>query len=709
MRVHELAKKIGITSKALLEELKRHKIDAKSHMSVIDDEMAELVASELGKAQGATPAAKAPAQESPAEEPKSKTKTITAEEKPAPAAKPPVPEPPREATKEIKKEMPAADVRTPPPAPAPEPVRQRKACKVSLPISVGNLAQIFELRLAELIKALMEIGIFANVNQLLNEKVVFTIAGKLGIPVERQEEDEGLTRMVTDEAPRDLKLRPPVVTLMGHVDHGKTSLLDAIRMTNVVEKEAGRITQHIGAYGVDIPGKGHVTFLDTPGHAAFTAMRARGANVTDVVVLVVAADDGIMPQTVEAIDHARAAGVPIVVAINKVDLPAANPMRVKAELQKRDLTPEEWGGKTICVEVSAKTQKGIPELLEMLLLEAELLELKANPNRSAQGTVVESKLTKSRGHVTTLLVQNGTLKVGDALVCGSFYGRVRVMHNDRGKTVKEAGPSYAVEVQGLSGSPEAGEIFAVVEDDRVARKLAEKRALELREKAMQSAMDKHVTLEGLYSKLQEGSLKELKLILKADVQGSIEALGELLDKMSTEKIQLRMLHAGIGGINESDVMLAAASDAVIIGFHVKADVQAEVLAEKEGVEIRCYNIIYEACEDIKKAMEGLLEPVLKEVIVGRAEIRQVFKSSKVGSIGGAIVTQGRIFRSNPVRLIRDKIVVFSGRLASLRRFKDDVKEVAEGFECGVALDGYGDIREKDIVEAYKVEKIAARL
>ncbi|MBI4550619.1 MAG: translation initiation factor IF-2, partial [Candidatus Omnitrophica bacterium] len=496
---------------------------------------------------------------------------------------------------------------------------------------------------------------------------------------------------------------------LGHVDHGKTSLLDAFRQTYVADKEAGKITQHIGAYGVDIAGKGHVTFLDTPGHAAFTAMRARGANVTDVVVLVVAADDGIMPQTVEAIDHARAAGVPILVAINKIDLPNANAMRVKKELQKMDLMPEEWGGKTICVEVSAKTGKGIPELLEMLLLESEILELKANPNRSAEGTVLESKLTKSHGTVVTVLVQRGTLRIGDIVVCGAFYGRVRALRNDKGKNVKEAGPSYAVEVLGLSGLPDAGETFQVLEDEKQARKVAEKRQLELREKAMRGALNQHITLEGLYSQLKQGGLKDLKIILKADMQGSIEALSELLSKLSTDKIHLSIIHAGIGGINESDIMLAAASDAVVFGFHVQADGNAESLAEKEGVEVRFYNIIYEVVEEVRKAMEGLLEPTNKEVIQGRAEIRQVFRSSKAGNIGGAIVVHGRVSRQHRVRLIRNKIVIFDGKLASLRRFKDDVKEVQEGFECGIALEGHNDIQERDIVEAYKIEKVAAKL
>lgn len=688
MRVHELAKKLGISSKDLLEKLKNFKVDAKSHMSVLEDDVAQLVEDELS--------GKAKKQAIPVVE--------TPEVKPAAA---PAPAP----AKPVPAEIPQPEIPKPvaPVVSQPAVAVTQSAIRVAMPITVGSLAAVLKLRPSEMIKHLIELGIFANVNQLLSDAVVFKVAEKIGLAVEKIEEDETLTRMVTDEDPKSLSLRSPVVTMMGHVDHGKTSLLDAIRKTNVADKEAGKITQHIGAYGVNIPGKGHVCFLDTPGHAAFTAMRARGANVTDVVVLVVAADDGIMPQTIEAIDHARAAGVPLVVAINKVDLPNANPMRVKKELQKLDLTPEEWGGKTICVEVSAKTQKGIPELLEMLLLESEILELKANPNRPAEGTVLESKLTRSHGNVATVLVQKGTLHVGDVLVCGPFYGKIRAMHNDRGKSVKEAAPSYAVEILGLSGAPDAGEIFAVVEDDKKARKIAEKRILELRERALQGAMKKHVSLEGLFSQINEGALKELKIILKADVQGSIEALSDLLQKISSTKIQLRIIHAGVGGINDSDVVLAAASDAIIIGFHVQAESKAETMAEKEGVDLRYYNIIYEAVEEVKKAMEGMLEPTQKEVVQGRAEIRQIFKSSKAGNIGGAVVTQGRVSRTHRVRLIRNKIVVFDGKLASLKRFKDDVKEVQEGFECGVALEGHNDIQPRDIVEAYKIEKIATKL
>ncbi len=629
-----------------------------------------------------------------------------------------------------KKEGPAMKVQVPPkPAEAPKPSpkgsspaqaqvaeesKPQKAAappiQIEMPITVGALARKLNIRVSELIKLLIGLGVFANVNQLLNEEIIRRVAGVLGVSIEKLEDKEAASILEDQEADSSqLELRPPVVTMMGHVDHGKTSLLDAIRSSDVASKEAGQITQHIGAYGVDIAGKGHVTFLDTPGHEAFTAMRSRGANVTDVVVLVVAADDGVKPQTIEAIAHARAAGCPIVVAMNKSDLPNANPDRVMAQLQKLDLMPEEWGGKTICVKVSAKTGTGISQLLELLLLEAEVLELKANPHRLAQGTVIEAKLTKGQGNVVTVLVQNGTLKTGDLIVVGPHYGKIRAMKNDRGKTVKEAKPSYAVEVLGLSGTPEAGEVFRVVPDEKTARKIAEKRLLELREKAIKGFHTKHLSLEDLYSQVQEGRVKELKLIVKADVQGSAEALTQSLEQASSEKIQIRVIHGGVGGINESDIMLATASDAIVIGFHVKPDERAEALAEKEGVDIRLYKIIYEAIEDVRKAMEGLLEPTLKEVVEGRTEIRQIFQSSKIGKIGGAWVQKGKIARNHQVRVLRNNIIVFEGKLSSLKRFKDDVREVQEGYDCGVVVSGFDALQVGDVIESYRIEKVAGKL
>jgi len=597
----------------------------------------------------------------------------------------------------------------PPKAAVPPPPPAKPVVAVRFPITVGDLAQKMSRRIPEVIKALMGIGIFANVNQLLNEEIVYAAGEALGIEIQKMEDEaKEIIESGSNEDPTKLKSRPPVVTMMGHVDHGKTSLLDAIRSTNVAAKEKGFITQHIGAYGVDISGKGHVTFLDTPGHEAFTAMRARGANVTDVVVLVVAADDGVMPQTIEAIDHAREAGCPIVVAMNKIDLPVANPAKVMGELQKVGLVPEEWGGKTIVVKVSAKTGKGIEDLLDMLLLESEVLELKANPDRPAVGVVIESHISKGSGPVASVIIQKGTLRLGDIVVAGQFTGRVRAMKNDLGKTVREAGPAYAVELSGLNGVPNAGETVYAVADEKIAKSITEQKILVLREKQMRGT-PKHMSLESLYSKLTEGNFKELKIILKADVQGSIEALTQSLEKISSDKCRLQVIHGIVGGVNESDVMLAAASDAIIIGFHVKADPKAQVLAEKEGVDIHFYSIIYEAVEKIRKAMEGILEPDLKEVVEGKTKIRQIFKSSRVGNIGGAIVMKGRIARQHRVRLVRDNVVIFDGKLSSLKRFKDDVKDVAEGYECGVALEGFSDLREGDVLESYRIDKFAAKL
>lgn len=670
MRVHELAKSLKLSSKELLEKLEKLGIEAKSHMSRLDEAAVARI--------------------------KGKTKEVS---KPAPRIKPSPP----------KSEAPSP----PPPSekPKPEPVPTTtvviEPIRIDFPISVGALASQLSLKVSELIKSLMDLGVFANVNQRLGEEVVFRLCRQLGIPVEKapgEEETRKLSPAKVDERESKFaKPRSPVVTLMGHVDHGKTSLLDAIRKTNVAAKEAGRITQHIGAYGVDLPGKGHVTFLDTPGHEAFTAMRARGANVTDVVVLVVAADDGVMPQTIEAMDHAREAGVPILVAINKCDLPQANPQKVMVQLQKSDLVSEEWGGKTIFCKVSAKNGEGIEHLLEMLLLEAEILELKANPDLPAEGAVIEGRLTKGSGPVATVIIRKGTLRLGENVIAGPYYGRVRALHNDRRRGIREAGPSYAVEVHGLNGVPEAGEILRVVEDEKTARRIAEKRLFEIQERRNRGAT-KHLSLEELHEKIKEGAVKELKLIIKADVQGSVEALAQSLEKLSTEAVRLHVIHGGVGGPNESDVMLAAASDAVIIGFHVKPEPRAQQVSEEEGVDIRFYNIIYEAVEDVRKAMEGLLEPTYREVVEGRAEVRQVFRSSKAGTVGGAVVSKGKISRASKVRLIRNQSVVFEGKLASLKRFKDDVREVAEGYEFGFVLEGSSDIQEKDSLEAYGLEK-----
>ncbi len=558
----------------------------------------------------------------------------------------------------------------------------------------------------ELIRRLMKKSVFATINQNLELSVVEMIVKELECELELPQSPEEIALLAHRQpnAPEDLVPRAPVVTFMGHVDHGKTSLLDYIRKSRVAAKEAGGITQHIGAYEVETP-RGRVTFLDTPGHEAFTALRARGANVTDIVVLVVAADDGVMPQTIEAIDHARAAKVTIVVAINKCDLPNANPERVKQKLAELDLVSEDWGGKTITVGVSAKTGQGVDGLLEMLLLEAELLELKANPKRLASGTVVEAKLTRERGPVATILVKNGALHSGDVALCGSTWGKIRAMFDDRGRPVEEAPPAKPVEILGLSGVPEPGEILFVLEDLEQAKEIANKRQAE-KEILMANPFQRHVTLDDLYQKIKEGQIKELNLILKTDAQGSLEAIkNQLLQRLGSEEVKISIIHAATGDVNESDVMLAAASDAIILGFHVRVDFGAQAAAAREGVDLRTYDIIYELINAIRSAMEGLLEPEIEEKLVGKAQIREIFKVPKVGSVAGCMVTDGQIHRKVLVRLVRGKDVIFEGKLGSLRRFKDDVREVQEGFECGLSLEGFNGIQEGDILEAYeRIEK-----
>jgi len=508
------------------------------------------------------------------------------------------------------------------------------------------------------------------------------------------------------EKPEDLQLRSPVVTIMGHVDHGKTSLLDAIRTTNVTEGEAGGITQHIGAYEVELDGK-KISFLDTPGHEAFTAMRARGAKVTDIVVLVVAADDGVMPQTKEAINHAKAAGVPIIVAINKMDKPDANPDRVKQELTEFQMLPEEWGGDTIFVEVSAKARTNLDQLLEMILLQAEVMDLKANPNKRAKGAIVEARIDKGRGPVATVLVQEGTLRIGDPIVTGVHFGRVRTMIDDRGGRVEAAGPSCPVEVTGLSGVPDAGDSFHSVEDDKTAKDVAQHRAQKIRETEL--AKTSKISLEQLYARIKEGDVKELKVIIKGDVQGSVEAVKDSLLKLATDACRLVVIHTAVGGIIESDITLASASDAIVLGFNVRPEPKAMALAEAEGVDIRLYNIIYDAVADIKDAMEGLLAPTLREKHLGRAEVRETFSVTKVGTIAGSYVVDGKIVRGAGVRLVRDNVVVWEGKMSSLKRFKDDVKEVATGYECGIGLENYNDLKVGDIIEAFEMESIKTTL
>jgi translation initiation factor IF-2 len=542
----------------------------------------------------------------------------------------------------------------------------------------------------------------------LDEATVGKLGETLGFAVTQAPTEEEATLSIHKQSdePQMLQPRSPIVTLMGHVDHGKTSLLDAIRKSKVTESEHGGITQHIGAYRVILP-HGEITFLDTPGHEAFTAMRARGAKITDIVVLVVAADEGIMPQTQEAIDHARAAGVSLMVAINKIDKPAAEVDRVKKQLSELSLIAEDWGGKTIMVPVSAKTGQGIDELLEMILLEAQMLELKANPRRIASGVVIEAKQHKYKGPIVTLLVQNGTLHLNEHIIVGKYYGKIRAMFNDRGQSVTQAGPSFAVEVMGIAGLPDAGEQFFVIEDEKKAKELAAKR--QEREKEHQMRPIKRMGLEDLYSQIKEGKLKELKLIVKADAQGSLEAIKDVLGKIPGTEITLTIIHEGIGNINGSDVILAVASNALILGFNVVADDTAKELIAKEGQEVRLYNIIYELANDIRAALEGMLEPKLKKIFLGRVEIRKVFKLSKAGTVACCFVTKGKIFRNSLVSLLRNGQSVFEGELLSLKRFKDDVKEVNEGFECGIALKGFDAVQEGDTIEAYQIEKIARKL
>jgi translation initiation factor IF-2 len=587
---------------------------------------------------------------------------------------------------------------------------RRKSVKLTTGLTVKEFAELAGQRPAEIVKKLMEMGQMVTFNQPINLEAASIIADELGVKVEVSAEKVGealLQEVVEEGTEGPFVSRPPVVTIMGHVDHGKTSLLDAIRQTKVAEGEAGGITQHIGAYTVQVRGK-QVTFLDTPGHEAFTAMRARGAKVTDIVVLVVAADDGVMPQTVEAIHHAKAAHVPLVVAINKIDKSGANPDRVRNALSEHGLIPEAWGGDTIMVEVSAKQKTGLDTLLEMLLLQAEVQELKADPTRSAKATVVEARLERGRGPVATVLVQNGTLRAGDAYVVGTFSGRVRALISDTGAKVSEAGPSVPVEVIGLPGVPSAGDAFLVVKDERVAKEIAEERAQ--KQRAAELAGSAKVSLEDLYAKIQEGDVKELAIIIKSDVQGSAEALAAAVEKLPTGPVKLRVIHGGVGGINETDVLLAAASKAIIIGFNVRPEPKAAALAEHEGVDIRLYNIIYEAMADIKAAMEGLLEPTLKERVLGRAEVRQLFNIPKAGLVAGCYVLDGTITRASAgVRVVRDHVTVYEGRLGSLRRFKDDVREVQQGYECGLSVENFNDLKIGDVIEAYVHDKVAVRL
>ena len=686
IRVYELAKELNISSKKLIEMLmEEFNVEVKNHMSVIEDEDAELIKEFITSVD---------AEDLKDDEDEDKKKSIVDEYEDILA---------EEVNKGNKKKKKTKKQIAAEKAKAEQEFAENTILEIGETITVKELADMLQKPYADVIKNLMFLGIMAAVNQEIDYNTAEKLCEKYEIMCEKKEESAELESLnVEEEDDENLVKRPPIVTVMGHVDHGKTSLLEAIRKTKVIDSEAGGITQHIGAYTVTINGE-KITFLDTPGHEAFTAMRARGAQITDIVILVVAADDGIMPQTKEAISHCKAADVPIVVAINKIDKPGANIDKVKQELTEYGLVSEDWGGDTICVPVSAKKGINLDQLLEMVLLTAEMLELKANPNRKAMGTVIEAKLDKGRGAVASLLVQSGTLSVGDSILVGTTYGRIRAMFNDDGKKIKSAGPSMPVEILGLSEVPAAGDRFNEVKDEKTARDMASKRKEKLKIETLNSSHK--VSLEDLYNQIREGKVKELAIIVKADVQGSVEAIKQSLEKLSTDDVKVRVIHGGVGAITETDVTLATASNAIIIGFNVRPDGNASALAEKEEVEIKTYRIIYDAIEDVKSAMIGMLEPEYREVILGKAEIRETYKISNVGTIAGCYVLDGKIVRNSEVRIIREGVVVFEGVLASLKRFKDDVKEVASGYECGLSVDRFNDIKVGDIIEAFKMEAI----
>ncbi len=709
MRVHELAKELGLTSKELLVKLKERNIGAKTHMTNLDEDVVKLFLEERASARGLR-VTFAPKKQGKVKTPTRKDKKPhIAKEKPAVAKKEEPPVADAQVLKEETEEQKVSEPLQPPLAE--EEQKDLKPLEVAVPISIKELAITLQIKSSELIKYLIEkFKLFANINQSLSEDIVCQILKDHGFELVKP---PGLEELVT-KSPGEvdaskLKSRAPIVTMMGHVDHGKTSLLDAIKRTKVAESEHGGITQHIGAYEVKLA-NGSITFLDTPGHEAFTSMRARGANVTDIVVLVVAADDGIMPQTIEAIDHARAAKVPIVVAMNKIDKPNADIDKLKRQLSEVGLACEEWGGKTIAVGVSAKTAQGIDKLLEMILIEAEMLELKAVYEQEATGVVIEAKLSKGRGPLATVLIQSGILKLGDFVIAGYHNGRIRAMFNSFRESIKEAHPSRPVEITGLSGVPEAGEKFFVVSDEKKARQLVIKKQEEFKRQRLEPALKgTHLHLEDVYKEITEHGVKELNIILKADTQGSVEAIEDALTKIGTKEVKITVMHKGAGLINSSDVVLAMASNAIIIGFHVEPDELAKAMAQKEEIDIRTYRVIYEIVNDMKAALEGMLAPKIKKVFMGRAEIRKVFKITKAGSVAGCFVKKGKIARSAQVVLVRNGKVVHEGKVSALKRFKDDVREVQEGFECGISLVNFEDIKEGDFIDAFQIQEIARKL
>ncbi|HXI84475.1 MAG TPA: translation initiation factor IF-2 [Verrucomicrobiae bacterium] len=773
IRVHELAKRCGLSNKDMIEKLHAMNYPVKSHSSTVDKITAESIEKEYGyvaptpppppapeapvtpavtpaaiateKTDGAATVATVPAPVPVAEPPKTIPETAQPAppkvvvppatfQAPAPVAAPKPPAPARPApTPQPTVKITTAHRPVAPPAPAPRPTspapatpaqpafilddKGNKVVQMKPPVIVRDLAQRIGIKSHVLLAELMTMNVFANPSESIGEDIARKICERHGFlfELEKRERGAGMVHappkkvepLEVGEQASDLMPRPPVVTVMGHVDHGKTSLLDAIRKTDVVAHESGGITQHIGASVVSLPDGKSITFLDTPGHEAFTKMRARGANVTDIAILVVAADDGIMPQTIEALNHAKAAQVPILVAINKCDLPTANPDRVKKQLQEHGLSPESWGGETITVEVSATTKKGIDTLLEMILLQAEIMELKASPKVPAKGNVIEAQIEPGMGPTATVLVRKGTLRVGDGIVCGPFWAKIRALINDKGQRIKEAPPSTPVKIVGLSGLPDAGAEFNVMKNDKEARALSEQRELEARGAMLGQARGSR--LEDLFTQFKDGERKKLNLVLKADVQGSLEAIADSLGKLKSEKIELEIIHGAVGSITENDVLLASASSAVIIGFRVKPESGVTDAAKHEDVQIRLYTIIYELIEQVEESMEGLLEPDSKEIVIGHAEVRKVFELSKGPAVAGCVVTDGRIARSARVRLLRRKAVQYEGRISSLKHFQDDVREAKAGSECGLRLENFPGIQEGDILECYTVEKVAASL
>lgn len=672
VRIYQLAKELGISNKKLLEILKELNIEVKNHMSTLETETADLI------------------QEMITEE--KQIKIIKKNEK----------EPMGSTKKSLKKKTETTQTNIQ--------IESEKKITLSETVTVRDLARKLNVKSSIIIKELMEQGIIVTINQKVKREQAEKIAQKFNYTVAAQEATDKakdvkkeIRNIIAKEQDPDLRSRPPIVTVMGHVDHGKTSLLDTIRKANVTASEAGGITQHIGAYKVVINDK-NIVFLDTPGHEAFTELRSRGAKVTDVAVLVVAADDGVMPQTIEAINHAKAANIPIIVAINKIDKQNANPERIKQQLTEHGLIPEDWGGDTVCVLVSAKNGTGIDELLEMIILVAEMSELKAEYNVSAVGTIIEAQLDKGRGPVATLIVQKGILHIGDAIVAGTSYGKVRAMIDDRGNRIKKTLPSNPVEVLGLSDVPNAGDLLYTVDDDKLARQIAEKRREKQKENEFKM-MSQRVTLDKLFQQIKEGEVKELNLIIKGDVQGSVEALTHSIEKLDTDEIKIKVIHGAVGTVTESDVMLASASNAIIIGFNVRPEPNTNKLAEKEKVDIRVYRVIYEALEDIQSAMKGMLEPVYREVVIGRADVRATFKVPNVGIVAGCYISDGKVTRNSLIRVVRDGIIVYEGKIDSLKRFKDDVREVSEGYECGISIEKFNDIKEGDIFEAFIMEEV----